>query len=64
MEFIDRRNGRLGQFIGRNDGGYLLRPLSGGREWSVPADQVRPATATERLRAGLHAVNRASAARP
>ena len=35
----------------------MLRPVGGGREWEADPAHVRPATAEERLSAGVKAAN-------
>ncbi|WP_369265213.1 hypothetical protein [Streptomyces sp. R35] len=35
----------------------MLRPVGGGREWQADPDQIRPATAAQRLSAGVEAAN-------
>ncbi|MCX4882926.1 hypothetical protein [Streptomyces sp. NBC_00847] len=35
----------------------MLRPVGGGREWEADPEQIRPATDSERLSAGVKAAN-------
>lgn len=54
---VDAHTARTGVVMGA-EGPYLqLRPLGGGREWDAHPAAVRPASAEERLRASLAAVN-------
>jgi hypothetical protein len=50
---------RLGEVVDltMTPGKVWLRPLGGGREWSVPRTSVRSATAAERLRPRLAVAN-------
>ncbi|ARF62407.1 hypothetical protein B1H20_14100 [Streptomyces violaceoruber] len=45
------RAGRVGVFRGVAGPYWSLRPVCGGVEWEALPEQVRPATAAERLRA-------------
>ncbi|MEU3878867.1 hypothetical protein [Streptomyces californicus] len=45
------RAGRVGVFRGVAGPYWSLRPVCGGAEWEAQPEQVRPATAAERLRA-------------
>ncbi|MFJ6568965.1 hypothetical protein ACIQNU_16215 [Streptomyces sp. NPDC091292] len=47
---VDAQN-RIGEFRGEWCGLWSLRPVTGGREWSVDPQDVRPATPEQRLRA-------------
>ncbi|MFF7328920.1 hypothetical protein ACIQU5_04225 [Streptomyces sp. NPDC090306] len=49
--------GRVGEFRGEWCGAWSLRPVTGGLEWTVRPDEVRPADAEERLRAGTARAN-------
>ncbi|MFF0227599.1 hypothetical protein [Streptomyces sp. NPDC004629] len=42
---------RVGEFRGEAYGFWFLRPVTGGREWSVSPDDVQLASPAERLRA-------------
>ncbi|MEW2116889.1 hypothetical protein AB0945_17170 [Streptomyces sp. NPDC005474] len=54
---VDEHTARVGEVMG-SEGPYLqLRPLCGGREWDADPARVRPASAEERLRASVAAVN-------
>ncbi|WP_308294000.1 hypothetical protein [Streptomyces sp. UNOC14_S4] len=48
---IDLRQDRLGQVMGHEGALLQLRPPRGGLEWDARADDVRPATETEKLTA-------------
>ena len=48
----DREARRVGRVMGREGGCWQLRPPEGGREWDA-SGPVRPATAAERLSAGV-----------
>ncbi|WOX11190.1 hypothetical protein [Streptomyces sp. N50] len=43
--------GRVGEFRGEWCGVWSLRPVTGGTEWTVDPEDVRPATPAQRLRA-------------
>ncbi|WP_046503112.1 NUDIX hydrolase [Streptomyces odonnellii] len=44
---VDIRTGAVGRLL-RTDGGLVvLQPVTGGEEWTAPADLVRPATPAE-----------------
>ncbi|MFJ3233393.1 hypothetical protein [Streptomyces sp. NPDC086787] len=45
------RHDRLGEFRGMAFGFWFLRPITGGVEWSVAPEDVRPATPEQRLHA-------------
>ncbi|WP_078992823.1 hypothetical protein [Streptomyces sp. MMG1121] len=47
---VDGRD-RVGEFRGVAYGYWHLRPVGGGKEWSVAPDEVRPASPTQRLHA-------------
>lgn len=49
--------GRVGEFRGEWCGEWSLRPVTGGLEWTVGPDEVRPASPEERLRAGTARAN-------
>ncbi|GAA4656911.1 hypothetical protein GCM10023347_03790 [Streptomyces chumphonensis] len=55
---VDLRTGRVGEVMDQLGRFVQLRPLRGGVEWDCPRDQLREATAAERLRADLAEVNR------
>ncbi|MFJ8794607.1 hypothetical protein [Streptomyces sp. NPDC102462] len=42
---------RVGEFRGEAYGFWFLRPVTGGKEWSVAPEDVQPASPAERLRA-------------
>ncbi|RPK52014.1 hypothetical protein EES39_02825 [Streptomyces sp. ADI92-24] len=42
---------RIGEFRGLAGPYWSLRPMCGGQEWEAEPEHVRPADATERLRA-------------
>jgi hypothetical protein len=43
--------GRVGEFRGEFCGLWYLRPVTGGREWTVAPGDVHPASPTQRLHA-------------
>lgn len=45
------RDDRVGEFRGVSGPYWAIRPLSGGLEWEVAPEHVRPASPIERLRA-------------
>ncbi|MFF2848758.1 hypothetical protein ACFVT5_20890 [Streptomyces sp. NPDC058001] len=47
---VDAQN-RIGEFRGEWCGLWSLRPVTGGREWTVDPQSVRPASPEQRLRA-------------
>ncbi|MEU3512905.1 hypothetical protein ABZ733_34625 [Streptomyces longwoodensis] len=54
---VDERNGRIGRVMG-SEGPYVqLRPLSRGKEWDVPPDQLRAPTQAEELSVKVAVVN-------
>lgn len=57
---VDEEHGQVGEVMDRLGGKLQLRPVRGGREWEADPVRVREATAGERLRATLAAVNAAS----
>ncbi|MCT4357244.1 hypothetical protein M5362_29500 [Streptomyces sp. Je 1-79] len=48
---------RVGEYRGEAGPYAMLRPVGGGREWQADPARVRPATAAERLSAGVRAAN-------
>lgn len=64
MIMTDKRTGRVGELVGREDGGYRLRPLESIGEWFVPAESARASTVSERIKAGVQIANQRSASRP
>jgi hypothetical protein len=48
---FDTKNDRVGVVMARQGDQIYLRPLGGGKEWSVHPAQMRPATPQERLSA-------------
>ncbi|MDT9691868.1 hypothetical protein Q5762_26755 [Streptomyces sp. P9(2023)] len=48
---------RVGEYRGEAGPYAMLRPVGGGREWQADPERVRPATAAERLSAGVRAAN-------
>ena len=55
---VDRRDGRVGEVMGHLGGRVQLRPVSGGREWDCPREEVGVAPPEEVLRARLRSRNR------
>ncbi|WP_405581495.1 hypothetical protein [Streptomyces sp. NBC_01092] len=47
---------KVGRVMGREGGCYQLRPPGGGREWDAQGP-LRPATAAEKLSAGVAMAN-------
>jgi len=45
--FVDTARTLIGEFRGIDGKSYCLRPLGGGREWTVDPKWVRPATESE-----------------
>ncbi|MFI6529368.1 hypothetical protein [Streptomyces uncialis] len=54
---IDTARERMGQVMDTVDGRIHLRPLGGGREWTVDPGHVRPATEAEVPAAKVALVN-------
>ncbi|HET6354790.1 hypothetical protein [Streptomyces sp.] len=54
---VDMRTGTVGRLMGEAGARLLLRPVGGGREWECEPDQVRLATAVERISATTAYVN-------
>ncbi|MET7615697.1 hypothetical protein [Streptomyces sp. NPDC005408] len=54
---VDIRTGQVGRLMGEAGPRLLLRPVGGGREWECEPDEVRPATAAERISATTAYVN-------
>ena len=54
---VDIRTGRVGRLMGDAGPRLMLRPVGGGREWECVPDEVRPATAVERISATTAYVN-------
>ncbi|MEU6984080.1 hypothetical protein ABZ946_11700 [Streptomyces sp. NPDC046324] len=48
---------KVGEYRGEAGPYAMLRPVGGGREWQADPARVRPATAAERLSAGVRAAN-------
>ncbi|MFD8970563.1 hypothetical protein ACFV0C_37175 [Streptomyces sp. NPDC059568] len=44
---VDTRTGAVGRYLRTDDQQAVLQPLTGGQEWTAPADLVRPATPSE-----------------
>ncbi|MER6525343.1 hypothetical protein [Streptomyces sp. NPDC001508] len=42
---------RVGEFRGEAYGFWFLRPVTGGKEWSVAPEDVQPASPAQRLHA-------------
>lgn len=61
---VDERTARVGEVMGCEGPYVQLRPLGGGREWDADPARVRPASAEERLRAGVAAANARSRRAP
>ncbi|MFI9646521.1 hypothetical protein ACIHAA_09540 [Streptomyces sp. NPDC052040] len=53
----DPATGRIGAYQDRLGPHAMLRPVGGGREWQADPAVLRPATARERLDAGVTAAN-------
>ncbi|MCX2969840.1 MULTISPECIES: hypothetical protein [Streptomyces] len=53
---VDAR-GRVGEYRGEWCGRWYLRPVTGGREWSVAPEGVRPASREQRLQAEVARAN-------
>ncbi|MFF4962213.1 hypothetical protein [Streptomyces sp. NPDC001222] len=53
----DPATGKVGAYQDRSGPYALLRPVGGGREWQADPAALRPATARERLSAGVTAAN-------
>lgn len=51
---------RVGEFRGEWAGLWCLRPATGGTEWAVRPEDVRPASPEQRLRALTARANRRS----
>ncbi|MFI5687385.1 hypothetical protein [Streptomyces sp. NPDC051636] len=56
---MDARD-RVGEFRGVAYGYWHLRPVGGGKEWSVTPDEVRPASPEQRLHAETARANACS----
>ncbi|MFG2376428.1 hypothetical protein ACGFY9_33765 [Streptomyces sp. NPDC048504] len=48
---------KVGEYQDKAGPYAMLRPVGGGREWEADPEQIRPATAEERLSAGVKAAN-------
>lgn len=48
---------KLGEYQEKAGPYVLLRPVGGGREWEADPAQIRPASPSERLSAGVKAAN-------
>lgn len=48
---------KVGEYQAKAGPYAMLRPVGGGREWEADPEQIRPATAAERLSAGVKAAN-------
>ncbi|MFH8794689.1 hypothetical protein [Streptomyces sp. NPDC017941] len=48
---LDVSRDLIGEFRGEWCGVWSLRPMAGGREWTVAPEDVRPATPAQQLRA-------------
>ncbi|MGV9561177.1 hypothetical protein [Streptomyces sp. NPDC003480] len=53
----DPATGKVGAYQDRSGPYAMLRPVGGGREWQADPAALRPATARERLSAGVTAAN-------
>jgi hypothetical protein len=53
----DARRGRVGEVMHISRNLYALRPAGGGLEWDARREDLRPATALDRLRPALKEVN-------
>jgi hypothetical protein len=57
---VDTRTNRIGQVMGCEGPYVQLRPPTGGREWDVPLDALRPARTAEELSARVGELNKQS----
>ncbi|MGA5134563.1 hypothetical protein ACPCTO_32700 [Streptomyces olivoreticuli] len=57
MLVVDVRRNRIGEVMASVGGRLALRPPAGGREWEAFSCDVRPATASDELRAKVTEVN-------
>ncbi|MBW1603385.1 hypothetical protein JJV70_14995 [Streptomyces sp. JJ66] len=53
---IDAQN-QVGEFRGAWCGRWFLRPVTGGKEWAVLPEEVRPVSPAERLHAEVARAN-------
>ncbi|MFI7293288.1 hypothetical protein [Streptomyces sp. NPDC050121] len=53
----DPATDKVGEYQDRSGPYAMLRPVGGGREWQADPAALRPATAQERLSAGVRAAN-------
>jgi hypothetical protein len=54
---LDTKTDRVGRVMARQDGLLYLRAVTGGREWEAEPQDVRPADATDELRARVAEIN-------
>ncbi|MEV1069508.1 hypothetical protein [Streptomyces sp. NPDC050263] len=54
----DPATDKIGEYRDRSGPYAMLRPVGGGREWQADPAALRPATAVERISAGVRAANR------
>lgn len=54
---LDMVRGLVGEYRGVQHGRVRLRPVGGGREWTVSPERVRPATDAEVLSARVARTN-------
>ncbi|MGV9312848.1 hypothetical protein ACWDR0_11710 [Streptomyces sp. NPDC003691] len=55
---------RIGRVVDRTHTRYWLRPIGGGIEWDVPADELEPVTASELLAGAVAEANERSTGAP
>jgi len=48
---------KVGEYQDKAGPYAMLRPVGGGREWEADPEQIRPATAEERLSSGVKVAN-------
>ncbi|WP_203615700.1 hypothetical protein [Streptomyces sp. SID13726] len=53
----DPASRKVGEYRDKAGPYAMLRPVGGGREWEADPAQIRPATPSERLSAGVKAAN-------
>lgn len=50
---FDKGAQQVGELMGKDAGGYLLRPVGSGQVWRCLPEHARATTAVERMRAGV-----------